>query len=118
MTNFEKLTASPEALAALLASIPAAATPWDDAFHRQYCHSCGLEDCDHCPHEAERNNPAWWLIQTAEATPSDKSVAPRSRFKGLYEMTDEEINAFAGCFYRVIQSIREAKQQQQQNSQT
>ena len=33
-------------------------------------------------------------------------------------LTDEEINAFAGCFYRVIQSIREAKQQQQQNSQT
>ena len=68
------------------------------------------------PHEAERNNPAWWLIQTAEATPYDKSVAPRSRFKGLDEMTDEEINAFAGCFYRVIQSMREAKQQQQRNS--
>ena len=71
MTNFEKLTASPEVLAALLADIPATATPWDDAFHRQYCHSCGLEDCDHCPHEAERNNLAWWLMQTAEATPSD-----------------------------------------------
>ena len=55
-------------------------------------------------------------MQTAEATPSDKSVAPRSRFKGLDEMTDEEIRAFADCFYHAIQSMREAKQQQQQNS--
>lgn len=65
MTNFEKVSASPEALAAFLATIPAAGSPWEDDFHRQYCHSCGLEDCDHCPHEAERNSPAWWLAQEA-----------------------------------------------------
>lgn len=68
MTNFEKLTASPEALAAFLSAIPVADSPWDDAFHKQFCHGCGLENCDHCPHEAERNNPAWWLVQTAEET--------------------------------------------------
>ena len=115
MTNFEKITASPEALAAFLAAIPVADSPWDDAFHKQFCHGCGLENCDHCPHEAERNNPAWWLAQETEATPSDKSVTTKRCLKGLDEMTDEEINAFAGCFYRVIQSMREAKKQQQQN---
>ena len=40
MNVFEKITASPEALAAFLGSIPAIETPWDDAFHRLYCSSC------------------------------------------------------------------------------
>lgn len=66
--------------------------------------------------ETERNNPAWWLVQTEETTPSDKDVAPKSRFKGLDEMTDDEINEFARRFYLAIQSMREAKQQQQQSS--
>ena len=66
MTNFEKLSASPEAMAAFLTAIPVANSPWDDDFHRAFCHQCGLEDCDHCPHEAERNNPAWWLAQEAK----------------------------------------------------
>ncbi len=66
MTNFEKLTTSPEALAAFLSAIPVANSPWDEGFHRKFCHGCGLEDCDHCPHEAERNNPAWWLEQEIE----------------------------------------------------
>ena len=66
MTNFEKLTESPEALAAFLAGIPAASTPWDDDFHRQYCDSCRLENCEPCPHEAKRNSPAWWLAQEAK----------------------------------------------------
>ncbi len=66
MTNFERITASPEALAAFLATIHAASGPWDDDFHRQYCDRCGLENCDPCPHEGKRNNPAWWLAQKAE----------------------------------------------------
>lgn len=32
MDNFQSITASPEALAAFLGSIPAIETPWDDAF--------------------------------------------------------------------------------------
>ena len=117
MTNFEKLTASPEALAAMLAELPLTSSPWDEAFRKEFCSRCNQEDCEPtCPHQAERGNPAWWLAQTAEATPSDKSVAPRSSFKGLGEMTDDEINEFARRFYLAIQSMREAKQQQQQNS--
>ena len=32
MDNFQSITASPEALAAFLGSIPAIETPWDEAF--------------------------------------------------------------------------------------
>lgn len=63
MTQFEKITASPEALGAFLASLPVLQGPWDDAFHRTFCDTCRVEDCDAegCPHQAERNNPTWWL---------------------------------------------------------
>ena len=68
MTNFEKITASPEALVDFLESIPSLEGPWDDDFHRQYCDPCGAANCFTCPHEAERNNPAWWLAQETEGT--------------------------------------------------
>ena len=45
MNNYQSITASPEALAAFLGSIPAIETPWDDAFHRLYCSSCAAADC-------------------------------------------------------------------------
>lgn len=48
MNNYQSITASPEALAAFLGSIPAIETPWDDAFHRIYCSSCSAADCDDC----------------------------------------------------------------------
>lgn len=46
MNIFEKITASPESLAALLGTIPAIETPWDEAFHRPCCSSCAAADCD------------------------------------------------------------------------
>lgn len=64
MNNFERITASPEALGAFLAPLPVLQGPWDDAFHRAFCDTCQAEDCDAdgCPHQAERNNPTtWWL---------------------------------------------------------
>lgn len=64
-TEFERITESPEILGNFLASLPVLAGPWDDAFHRTYCDTCPLEDCDTCPHSAARNNPAWWLGQEA-----------------------------------------------------
>ena len=44
MDNFQSITASPEALAAFLGSIPAIETPWDEAFHRLCCSSCSAAD--------------------------------------------------------------------------
>lgn len=61
MTEFERITASPAVLGAFLGSLPCLEGPWDDAFHREFCDKCRAENCDACPHEAERNNPAWWL---------------------------------------------------------
>lgn len=60
MDNFQSITASPEALAAFLGSIPAIETPWDEAFHRLCCSSCSAADCDDC-RRSERDNPLWWL---------------------------------------------------------
>lgn len=63
MNNFERITASPEALGAFLASLPVLQGPWDDAFHRAFCDTCDAENCDaeNCAHPTERDNPTWWL---------------------------------------------------------
>ena len=68
MTNFEKITASPETLGTFLDSLPIASGPWDEAFHRMFCDGCQVEDCDGqgCPHKVERGNPLWWLMPEAE----------------------------------------------------
>ena len=68
MSNFEKITASLEALGEFLASLTIADGPWEEAFHRAFCDECQAENCDaeNCPHNAERDNPLWWLNQTAE----------------------------------------------------
>lgn len=72
MTVFEKVAASPEALGELLESLTVIDSPWEEAFHRVFCDSCidsnGTQNCDTpgCPHEAERNNPLWWLTRAAE----------------------------------------------------
>jgi len=58
---FEHITRSPEALAAVLDTIQAPETPWDQAFRERYCRKCDLANCEPCPHEEHRNNPAWWL---------------------------------------------------------
>ncbi len=61
MDNFEKITRSKGALGAFLRSLPVLSAPWDDEFHMRICVTCRAENCDACPHEAERNNPEWWL---------------------------------------------------------
>ena len=75
MTNFDKLTASPETLGAFLASIPTTGGPWDEAFRKEYCTSCGQENCEPtCPHQVERGNPAWWLKQVVEGSVQGESA--------------------------------------------
>lgn len=80
MSNFEKITATPEALGAFLASLPVATGPWDESFHEKFCASCEREECDteHCPHQNERNNPTWWLTQAAEGEPVERRYVWRN----------------------------------------
>lgn len=68
MTNFEKVTASPEALGQFLAALPVATGPWDGAFRKEFCDSCERKNCDEkrCPHQDKRNNPTWWLTMGGE----------------------------------------------------
>ena len=68
MNNYQSITASPEALAAFLGSIPAIETPWDDAFHRLYCSSCSA---------AEQCRP----IGRYGATPREKSRIGQDRMR-------------------------------------
>ena len=79
MKNFEQIAETPEALGAFLATLPVADGPWDTEFRRVFCAACSAENCDggNCPHSAERNNPLWWLIQTAgQQTDSQKNAVP------------------------------------------
>ena len=65
MTQFEKITESPETLAEFLAALPVIDGPWDKEFQARFCAGCAATDCDACPHTAERNNPGWWLTLEA-----------------------------------------------------
>lgn len=49
MNVFDRITASPQALADFLQAIPAINAPWDNAFHRICCDQCAAENCDNCP---------------------------------------------------------------------
>ena len=69
MNNYQSITASPEALAAFLGSIPAIETPWDDAFHRLYCSSCAASDCDDC-RRPERDSPLSASLVRVELPPA------------------------------------------------
>ena len=104
MTNFEKITETPEALSELLASLTVIDSPWEDAFQKAFCAGCGLENCDvvECPHDAERNNPLWWLVQTAEGEPVERRYVWRNGRLNIepgmiVPLQDEERHADGTC---------------------
>lgn len=66
MTEFQRITASEDAMATMLEGLPTMSGPWDDAFHRAYCATCQMEDCagENCPHqEIRRARIRWWMKQ-------------------------------------------------------
>ena len=65
MTEYERITQSPETLATFLASLPCIEGPWDEEFHKRYCSVCVEPECDRCPNEDFRSNPGWWLTLAA-----------------------------------------------------
>ena len=70
-TYFDKITASPEALAEFLASIRTLDAPWDEVFQKKFCTKCRASGCDRCPHQAERNSQAWFLAQEVADSGND-----------------------------------------------
>ena len=76
MTQFEKITQSPETLGAFLAALPVIEGPWDKEFQARFCVGCAAT-CDVCPHAAERNNPHWWLTMTGEPSEETKRAAEK-----------------------------------------
>lgn len=81
MTEYERITASPVVLGEFLGSLPCLEGPWDTTFHQEFCSKCGAENCDNCPHEAQRNNPTWWLelIHTGAGPVRTESRNPYQR---------------------------------------
>ena len=88
MTVFEQVTASPEALGELLASLMAVNAPWESHFQRTVCPDCehyGRDCGDVCPHEAERNNPLWWLNRLAgQEVPLEELPEPLREMKETF----------------------------------
>ncbi len=100
MTNFEKITASPDALGEFLASLQVATGPWDEEFHRAFCTGCEQENCDgkRCPHKAERNNPLWWLVQTVAGEPVERCYVWRNgRLNLIVPLQDEDRHSDGTC---------------------
>ncbi len=75
MTQYEQITQSPETLGAFLAALSVIDGPWDKEFQKRFCAGCPAENCDVCPHAAERNNPGWWL--TIEAGDDQATEEPQ-----------------------------------------
>ena len=69
-TNFDRITASPEALASFLASLPCLDAPWDDDFHRIFCDNCPMEDCPKvCPARSGAEQPGVVAVTFARSEP-------------------------------------------------
>lgn len=57
MTNYEKITQSPKALAAFLSSLSCLEGHWNEEFHQRFCAACIEPECENCLHEDYRNAP-------------------------------------------------------------
>lgn len=75
-TNFEKISATPAALAEFLDGLNVVDAPWEKTFQVLFCSDCKYEDCPTiCPFERriddpskqmENDRPMLWLHMLAE----------------------------------------------------
>ncbi len=100
MTQFEKITQSPETLGAFLAALSVIDGPWDTEFQARFCAGCAAENCDACPNQRFRNNPGWWLTLTDPAATkkmgelhrifADGTLGPEKRMEAFNAETKRE----------------------------
>ena len=110
MTEFERITQSPEMLGAFLASLSCIEGPWDVEFQKRFCSRCARADCDGaepCPHAAERSNPGWWLTLAAEQAAGTEmhviDLDPAEAEKPLTEEEEKELQKNKGLFCYTIE---------------
>ena len=112
MTQFEKITESPEVLGAFLAALPVVDGPWDKEFHERYCADCLYLGCDACPHEEFRNNPGWWLTLGAGLDVEPGTVVididPAEAERPLTAEEEAEMKKVAPIFRYAIESGTES----------
>ena len=85
VTQFEKITESPDVLAAFLASQPVIDGPWDTEFHKRFCDYCPAKDCDDCWCKEFRDNPRWWLSLTDTQEPSEETKRAARKLAALVD---------------------------------
>ena len=102
MTQFEKITESPEVLGAFLAALPVVDGPWDKEFHERYCADCLYLGCDACPHEEFRNNPGWWLTLETDGGHAEKYAVIATYHNGARIGAVVEAESGAGAWMKAL----------------
>ena len=102
MTQFEKITQSPETLGAFLAALPVVDGPWDKEFHERYCADCLYLGCDACPHEEFRNNPGWWLTLETGGGQTEKYAVIATYHNGARIGAVVEAESGAGAWMKAL----------------
>lgn len=102
MTQFEKITESPETLGAFLAALPVIDGPWDKEFQARFCAGRAAENCDDCPHAAERNNPRWWLTLETDGGHAEKYAVIVTYHNGARTGAVVEAESGAGAWIKTL----------------
>ena len=102
MTQFEKITESPETLGAFLAALPVIDGPWNKEFHERYCTDCLYLGCDACPHEEFRNNPGWWLTLETDGGHAERYAVIVTYHNGARTGAVVEAESSAGAWTKTL----------------
>ena len=102
MTQFEKITESPETLGAFLAALPVVDGPWNKEFHERYCADCLYLGCDACPHEEFRNDPGWWLTLETDGGHAERYAVIVTYHNGARTGAVVEAESSAGAWTKTL----------------
>ncbi len=102
VTQFEKITQSPETLGAFLAALPVIDGPWDTEFQARFCAGCAAENCDACPNQRFRNNPSWWLNLEAGGGCEDRYAVVVTYHNGAKTGAVIEAESAAGAWGELL----------------